>query len=297
MHKIANVTTVIVLILLIGCAEDAPEPVTTEELDKDGPANLPESITGKDSAPMVLIPAGEFQMGDTFDEGMDDERPVHKVYLDAFYMDVYEVTNTLYARFMNEYGKNTNAKGHKLLDIDDSLLEKAGDTYTPKAGYEDYAVVEVTSFGAEAYAEFYGKRLPTEAEWEKAARGGLVGKRYPWGDDISHDDANYKGTGGRDVWVWTCPVGSFPPSGYGLYDIAGNVIEWCADWHDSNYYSRPPPYRNPQGADPADWWFRVLRGGSCRNEPYGLRVARRNFHYPTELYSDIGFRCVQDVSP
>ena len=134
MHKIANVTTVIVLILLIGCAEDAPEPVTTEELDKDQPANLPESITGKDGAPMVLIPAGEFQMGDTFDEGMDDERPVHKVYLDAFYMDVYEVTNTLYARFMNEYGKNTNAKGHKLLDIDDSLLEKTGDTYIPKAG-------------------------------------------------------------------------------------------------------------------------------------------------------------------
>jgi len=242
---------------------------------------------------MVLIPAGEFSMGDHHNAGDSDEKPVHTVYLDAFYIDVYEVTNAQYARFLNEYGKNTDAAGHELLDIGDSdcLIEKVGNTYKPKAGYEDHPVIEVSWYGAAAYAKFHGKRLPTEAEWEKAARGGLVGKKYPWGDNISHDDANYSGTGGRDRWNGTSPVGSFAPNGYGLYDMAGNVWEWCADWYDSGYYARSAE-ENPKG--PSSGTYRVLRGGSWYYDTNGLRCAYRYGLNAGATSRYGGFRCAQD---
>jgi serine/threonine-protein kinase len=257
---------------------------------------LPVEIVGKDGAPMVLIPAGEFQMGDHFDEGGEDERPVHTVYLDAFYIDKYEVTNELYARFLNEIGSVKDEEGHLLIDIDSEycLIEFAGGRYRPKPGYEKHPVVEVSWWGAVAYAKWAGKRLPTEAEWEKAARGGLVGKRYPWGDEISHDMANYWDPGGRDRWEMTSPVGSFPPNGYGLYDMAGNVWEWCADWYDENYYSRSPR-RNPKGPESGE--FRVVRGGSWGNGPNNLRVAIRISYVPSYTTDHVGFRCVQDVTP
>jgi formylglycine-generating enzyme required for sulfatase activity len=259
--------------------------------------DLPITITGRDGAPMVLIPAGEFQMGDHFNEGSSDELPVHTVYLDAFYIDKYEVTNELYAKFLNEYGRNEDEEGHQLLDVSNPycLIEFVDGRYRPKAGYEKHPVVEVSWWGAMAYARFYGKRLPTEAEWEKAARGGLVGKRYPWGDEISHDMANYDGTGGRDRWDGTAPVGSFPPNGYGLYDMAGNVWEWCADWYDENYYSRSPR-RNPRGPDSGG--DRVVRGGSWLSNPNNLRAAYRNYcRDPLLTYYNVGFRCAQDVTP
>jgi formylglycine-generating enzyme required for sulfatase activity len=254
---------------------------------------------------MVLIPAGEFSMGDHFNEGEIDEKPVHTVYLDAYYIDVYEVTNAQYAQFLNRYGKNTDAAGHELLDIDSSycLIEKVGNTYKPKSGYENHPVIAVTWYGAAAYAQFYGKRLPTEAEWEKAARGGLVGKRYPWGDNITHDDANYPGTGGKDKWDVTSPVGSFAPNGYGLYDMAGNVWEWCADEYASDYYSKSPK-NNPKGPGVAVTFKnndftnvnirRVLRGGCWFYNANGLRCADRNDGEPTYAYVIVGFRCSQD---
>ena len=245
------------------------------------------------TAEMALIPAGEFKMGDNFNEGHSDERPVHTVYLDAFCIDKYGVTNAQYAYFLNAYGKN-EAAGYQLLDIesDSCLIRKVGNIYKPKAGYECHPAVEVSWYGAAAYAQFYGKRLPTEAEWEKAARGGLVGKRYPWGDDISHDDANYSGTGGRDRWSGTSPVGSFPANGYGLYDMAGNVFEWCADWYDSNYYSESP-VDNPQG--PESGTMRVLRGASWTSAPTSLRCTIRFRDRAVVMYNDVGFRCSQDL--
>jgi formylglycine-generating enzyme required for sulfatase activity len=243
---------------------------------------------------MVLIPAGEFEMGSN---DYDDEKPVHTVYLDAFYMDKYEVTNAQYVKFLNDYGKNTDAAGHKLLDIDSEfcLIEKVGNTYRPKSGYENHPVIEVSWYGAAAYAQFYGKRLPTEAEWEKAARGGLVGKKYPWGDEAYKGKASF-GSGLK-------PVGSFAPNGYGLYDMAGNVWEWCADEYDSGYYSKSPK-NNPKGPGITITFKnndftsvtirRVLRGGSWCRYPGLFRCSGRNDYRPTYACNDIGFRCSQD---
>jgi formylglycine-generating enzyme required for sulfatase activity len=286
------------------------------------PEVIPEVIEAK----MVLIPAGEFEMGTAESEidqlvrdfasvgvqrsWFEDEVPRHTVYLDAYYIDVYEVTNAQYAKFLNEYGKNIDAVGHELLDIDSSyidssycLIEKVGNTYKPKSGYENHPVIAVTWYGAAAYAQFYGKRLPTEAEWEKAARGGLVGKRYPWGDNITHDDANYDGTGGKDQWSGTSPVGSFAPNGYGLYDLAGNVWEWCADEYASDYYSKSPK-NNPKGPGVAITFKnndftnvttrRALRGGTWY-DPLDLRCANRYYDEPSSTYYyRLGFRCSQD---
>ena len=285
---------VIITVGFIGCSEEEPieeEPVyETEE-----PAYKGEK--------MVLIPAGDFEMGDHHNVGGHDEKPVHTVYIDAYYIDKYEVTNAQYAKFLNEYGKDTDAAGHYLLDIDDTwcLIEKAGNTYRSEAGYENHPVMDVTWYGAAAYAQFYGKRLPTEAEWEKAARGGLVGKKYPWGNDLTHDNANHAGAGGRDRWDGTSPAGSFPPNGYGLYDMAGNAWEWCADEYDSGYYSISPR-DNPKGPGIAITFrnddfvnvniWRVRRGGSCLDDASYLRTASR-FYAPVISSSISGFRCAK----
>jgi len=224
---------------------------------------------------MVLIPAGEFEMGDNFNEGRDEELPVHTVYLDAFLIDKYEVT-------VGQYKKFIQATGHRNPDWWDVVSE-----FSPT---DEHPIILVSWHEAVAYAEWVGKRLPTEAEWEKAARGGLVGKRYPRGDEISHNDANYDGTEGRDIWdESTSPVGSFAPNGYGLYDTAGNVIEWCSDWYDANYYANSPK-NNPKG--PNSGLERVVRGGAWFVDPVFLRCAFRHGIDPSDYF--YGFRCAQD---
>jgi iron(II)-dependent oxidoreductase len=223
-------------------------------------------ITGKD---MVLIPTGDFQMGSN---DYDSEKPIHTVYLDAFYIDIYEVTNAQYKKFM-----------------DATKYKEPSYWNDSKFNASNHPVVGVSWNDAVAYAKWAGKRLPTEAEWEKSARGGLVGKKYPWGDTLTHDDANYSGTGGKDKWENTSPVGSFAPNRYGLYDMAGNVWEWCADWYDSKYYASSPK-SNPKG--PGSGKSAVLRGGSWDDyADLDLRVAARFF--PSGDLSLVGFRCVQ----
>ena len=170
----------------------------------------PEIVSEVDGARMVLIPAGTFQMGST--TGDSDEYPVHTVTLDAFYMDMHEVTNARYQKFVQSTGYPQPPLSHN-----------------PRFNAPDAPVVRVNWRDAAAYAAWAKKRLPTEAEWEYAARGGLTGKRYPNGDTITYADANFGNIGGADRWKWTAPVGNFPPNGYNLYDMAGNAWEWCFD--------------------------------------------------------------------
>ncbi len=232
---------------------------------------------GKDGRLMVLIPEGEFEMG--CNEGHEDEKPVHKIFVKAFYMDIYEVTNADYKKF-----------------VDATNYKKPSSWKEPTLSGADQPVVRVTWYDAQEYAKWAGKRLPTEAEWEKAARGGLVGKLYPWGDKLFHDNANYYGTGGKDFWEMPATVGTFEPNRYGLFDMAGNVQEWCADWYDPKYYSSSPA-QNPTG--PKSGTSVVVRGGSWGDDVQnmrdsGLRVAKRRFLDPYEADNYTGFRCVMD---
>ena len=230
-------------------------------------------ITGKDGIQMVLIPAGEFQMGSN---DVDyDGKPVHTVYVDAFYMDVHEVTNAQYKEFMEATKRSAPAYWND-----------------PNFNPPNQPVVGVTWEDAKAYCEWAGERLPTEAEWEKAARGGLVGKKFPWGDEASRDYANYFSSEGKDTWSTIAPVCSFTPNEYGLYDMAGNVWEWCADWYGENYYSASPK-ENPKGPDTG--YYRVLRGGSWNLDYSYLYVAKRYSRDPLSKYNDQGFRCVKDA--
>ena len=260
-------------------------------------------------AKMALIPAGTFEMGSTDAEAGSDEQPVHTVYLDAFYMDMYEVTNAEYAAFLNAQGKHTDGE-IRWFDLGDSdaHIEHVGGHYQPKAGYANHPVIEVSWYGAMAYAKWAGKRLPTEAEWEKAARGGLVGQKYAWGNTIDASKANYL----VDIKD-TTPVGSYPPNGYGLYDMTGNVWEWCLDKYDSHAYANSSrPYANSSRRNPVVGSesisdlinnfttiqsSRVLRGGSWfYSAPY-LRVSYRDRDTPKITYTLFGFRCVKEVAP
>jgi iron(II)-dependent oxidoreductase len=194
------------------------------------------------------------------------------VHLDAYYVDKVPVTNALYERFMRAAGH-----GAPLYWTD----SKWNGTTQP--------VVGVTWHDADAYCKWAGKRLPTEAEWEKAARG-TDGRKYPWGDQWEASRANsLESNIGK-----TTPVGSYPSgaSPYGALDMAGNVWQWVADWYDANYYLRSPE-RNPRGPDSGQ--YRVLRGGSWYSLPISLRAASRNNSTPDARHSVIGFRCARGL--
>lgn len=238
----------------------------------------------KDGAEMVLVPAGEFQMGSNM--GDPDEKPIHTVHLDAFYIDKYEVTVAQYKQFISSTGHPEPTKRWE----------------DPQYNQPNYPVIGVTWYDAMAYAEWAGKRLPTEAEWEKAARGGLAGKKYPWGNTAPEDDeqhwANYDFLGASDGKA-TFPVGSFPPNGYGLYDMAGNAWEWCLDEYQQDFYASSPR-ENPLGGKilanyKAITSARVIRGGSWENYDNLIRVSNRNREHPTQIHY-LGFRCVAQPS-
>ncbi len=274
--------------------------IAVEKGDVAKPAPKVDKI-GKDGAPMVLIPAGEFQMGTDPSEipalvqkykqygakasWFEDETSRHTVYVDAFYMDIYEVTNAQYKKFTDVTGH-----GYRAPPFWSDSNFNAPNQPVVGVGWDD----------ASAYAGWTGKRLPTEAEWEKAARGGMVGKKHPWGDgELDGTQCNFadKNTNFRwsdnsvnDGYEYPAPVGSYRANGYGLYDMAGNVSEWCADWYDKEYYVNSPR-RNPKGADSGK--LRVLRGGSwLAYGAYFLRVASRSFNYPAYTGHNHGFRCV-----
>ncbi len=245
----------------------------------------------KDGMKMVYIPAGTFTMGDETGDLNGTENWLkleqHDVDVNAFHMDEHEVTNEQYCKFLNAISVKDDGKrwldssGNMLIYYDSSYckIEKSGSKFKPESGYENHPVVCVYWHGANEYAKWVGGRLPTEAEWEKAARGGVAGRKYPNGNTISHDDANYKGTGGKDKWGGTAPVKSFAPNMYGLYDIAGNVYDWCSDYWDVDYYAKSPK-DNPTG--PSSGNYHVIRGGSWYNDANYIRCGFRLY------YDDIG---------
>ncbi|MEW5871938.1 MAG: bifunctional serine/threonine-protein kinase/formylglycine-generating enzyme family protein [Chloroflexota bacterium] len=236
---------------------------------------------------MALIPAGEFQMGS--ESGDSDERPVHAVYLDAYYIDHYEVTNARYAECV-EVGE---------CDPPTSRASNTRSSYYGSPEYADYPVIYVSWEMADAYCQWREARLPTEAEWEKAARGGLEGKQYPWGDDFDGSLANFCDKNCSLGWADknyddgyedTAPAGSYAPNGYGLYDMAGNVWEWVQDWYSSTFYSNMV-YDNPVGPDSSQ--YRVLRGGSWSFNVSDLRSTRRYLGKADSGFDSRGFRCAR----
>ncbi len=291
-------------------------------------ANVRFRVTASDAtAPsgMALIPAGSFTMGDPFSEGNSDERPTHTVYVSAFYMDKYEVTKALWDEVYNwavthgysfEYvaeGKANNHPAHSMSWYDavkwcNARSEKEGRTpayYTSAAQTTVYrrGQVDVQNDWVKWNT---GYRLPTEAEWEKAARGGVSGRRFPWADTdtIQHSRANYYSssfyaydtsptrgdhpTFAVGKYPYTSPVDYFAANGYGLHDMAGNVWEWCWDWYLSNYY-RSSPGTDPRG--PASGSDRVRRGGGWYYYAWRCRTAYRYDGFPTLRNSYLGFRC------
>ena len=192
------------------------------------------------------------------------------------------------------YEKFTQATGHRKPAFFHQALTQP-----------NHPVVGVSWRDALAYAKWTGKRLPTEAEWEKAARGGVEGLRYPWGNEITHDDANYDGISGRDGWEFTSPVGSFPPNGNGLYDMGGNVWELCLDEFKEGFYPSSAKNNPVAGgtiisiqSDPASVDTACsLRGGAWPSIEGDLRVALRLCADPPNTSSNLGFRCVKAVTP
>ena len=243
---------------------------------------------------MVLIPAGEFEMGSNDEEAFGDEYPIHTVFLDAFYIDKYPVTNAEYKIFLDENPQwCPDDIPKKYCDVD-YLMHWQGGSY--KENEADHPVINVSWYAANAYAQWLGKRLPTEAEWEKAARGGVKGRKYPWGDIADPSKANYDWNIGG-----TTPVGEYPPNGYDLFDMCGNVWEWCLDAYHKGFAMSSSP-RNPiSGANTIEWIAhhfldvesnRVMRGGSWRIPASLIRIANRNAESPSFSLNVIGFRCV-----
>ena len=234
----------IMLVIFVGCGEDEPEEVIPKEAEK---------VKGLPPSGMILISKGEI----TIDDETISVRP--------FYLDKYEVT-------VGQFKKFTVKTGYEY----DHWSQVA--KYSPT---NKHPMVYVSWNDAKAYADWIGKRLPTEAEWEFAARGGLVDQTFPWGDDgddssdsVARNYANYNGTGGEDKWEdATAPVGNLKPNGYGLYDMAGNVWEWCQNRHDDLEE------------------YKALRGGSWAYYADLLHVTARNSYPPSHRDNDSGFRC------
>jgi len=226
-------------------------------------------------AGMVLVPGGTFWMGSNANDRLSSY-PAHPVTLPSFYMDPFEVTNREY----NEFCLKT---GHKFPEF------WGMEVYSSGTDFPDHPVVGVSHFDATLYAEWAGKRLPTEAEWEYAARGGLENIAYPFGEMADHSEARFTDP---DAGQGPVKTGSYKPNGFGLYDMSGNAWEWVSDWFDSGYYDESPS-ENPIG--PEEGSFRVIRGGGWHSGPGCVSVFYRNGLPQHWVDFAGGFRCVKDL--
>lgn len=289
------------------------------------------SAKSADTSRMVQLPGGEFKMGTDSDVGFEDdgEGPVRTVSIDSFYIDRHAVTNAEFLQFVKETGYETDAEKFGWSYVFQDFLPEAqrekfrsppetpwwkavpGATWiTPEGkgsslnGRWDHPVAHVSWRDAVAYCEWAGKRLPTEAEWEYAARGGLEQKRYPWGDELRPDGEHkcniWQGTfpeenTGDDGYLGTAPVDEYEPNGYDLYNVSGNVWEWCTDWFSATYHV-DGPRDNPTGPPEGD--AKVMRGGSylCHDSYCNrYRVAARGKNTPDSSTGNLGLRCVVDT--
>lgn len=294
-------------------AED--EPARPLETKKDNPeikdssarnGHNPRLETPSVLSPQPLITSfrvlsgGAFEMGDQYKDGDPDEMRLHPVRVDRFQISAMEITNAQFCVFLNERSNQIENGGPWLNETSPyCLIEKSGAVYQPRAGFEDHPVVEVSWYGAKAFCQWLGERegknyrLPTEAEWEYAARqAGTAIMKYPNGkDNISPEEGNFYGANSRDLWDKTAPVASFSANILGLYDLDGNVAEWCEDWYHPNFYEVSTEH-NPAGPGYSTLYGRVVRGASWEFSAEEARVSRRGYLEPHRTTRDIGFRIV-----
>jgi len=239
----------------------------------------------KDNSKMVLIPAGEFMLGSPEGQGDTDEIPQHQVFLSLYYIDKYEVTNSQYAVFVNQWGKETDENGNAMFFSHEWGIKKINEKWQAAKGYENFPMVNVTWFGANQYAKWAGKRLPTEAEWEKAARSGSKTRYYFGNEGLKLDEYAwyYNNSAGK-----TSSVGQKSVNIWGIYDMYGNVAEWCQDWYQSDFYKKSAT-RNPKGSLMGS--FKVVRGGSWASPAKNCRSAKRDFLPQDFAGFSCGFRC------
>ncbi len=300
-----TICLILIVITLSGCGstpeqEGAISFTNNTPVPTDSPADTPLPLTPFVTIDMILIPAGEFEMGQDADQSFascqilfepykefmkcnlswfEDEEPVHTIHLDDYYIDKYEVTTADYQVCVQA----------GVCDQPEKTSSKTHDEYYGNPEYADYPVIYVNWFDANTFCEWRGARLPTEAEWEKAARG-TDGRIYPWGDNFDEGLGNFC-IPGENKYSDTAPVGSYPDdaSPYGVMDMAGNVFEWVADWFKYDYFSNSPS-ENPQG--PSDGTHRVMKScnWSCDYTP-SIRASDRFWRFPDYGEYNYGFRC------
>lgn len=269
--------------------EYEPDPAAIFQRDTHVSHYTPNKVEIQEIEPilteMVVVPGGTYLRGSS--EGARDEMPRHPVKLSSFALDVHPITNEQFVRFLQAMGGEKDHNNNDIIRLRDSRIKRSAGKLIIESGYSKHPVVGVTWYGAVAYAKWIGKRLPTEAEWEAAASAGRD-SIYPTGQEIERSQANFFSSD-------TTAVMSYPPNPYGLYDMAGNVYEWCQDWYAYNYYdaSAVEP-DNPQG--PPQGVYRVLRGGCWKSLKEDLRCSHRHRNNPGAVNGTYGFRCATDVS-
>jgi formylglycine-generating enzyme required for sulfatase activity len=286
MKKLSKMVMLMCLTLAAGCT------VVLQEKSSGRSSSQTTSSGDISPAPLVSVPEGWFIMGD--DNGEDDEKPAHRVWLDAYQIEKYEVSATQFAVFLNSVKDLEKFIQYIEFNCSDCTVMYGNGRYFARQGYETRPANYVSWYGADAYCRYVGRRLPTEAEWEKAARG-EDGRKYPWGNeepDNNHKLEVYDYENHIESWTDMKAVDSLSAgkSPYGAHHMAGNVWEWVADWYAMDYYKQNI-IRNPKGASSGE--YRLIKGSSWSLMASSLRSAPRNYHSPEARYSVNGCRCAK----